>query len=173
MPLSRKDKFQNMPAFRQRTWVALLAILLGTAGGALAGYLLGRVITLQQAEARLEQLAARMIDEGQNATVESRKVLAAMNGSPYPMCSDAEVGLLSEAGFRIGLSEGSRTHAARPHRMFDKFREQYEADGSKLSTRHPPAGWDADVSEPALIRSERRAGSCDSARRFVYCVRRV
>ncbi|MGA7107000.1 MAG: EAL domain-containing protein [Terracidiphilus sp.] len=88
-----------MPAFRQRTWVALLAILLGTAGGAVAGYLLGRVITLQQAEARLEQLAARVIDEGQNATVESRKVLAAMNGSPYPMCSDAEVGYFRKLVF--------------------------------------------------------------------------
>ena len=88
-----------MPAFRQRTWVALLAILLGTAGGALAGYLLGRVITLKQAEARLEQLAGRVIDEGQNATVESRKVLSAMNSSPYPMCSDAEVGYFRKLVF--------------------------------------------------------------------------
>jgi sensor c-di-GMP phosphodiesterase-like protein len=80
-----------MPAFRQRTWVVLLAIVFGTAVGAVAGYLLGRVITLNQAAARLEQYATRVIDEGQNSTVESRKVLAAMNASPYPMCSDAEI----------------------------------------------------------------------------------
>jgi sensor c-di-GMP phosphodiesterase-like protein len=80
-----------MPAFRQRIWIALIATSLGTAVGAVAGYMLGRTITLKQAEARLEQFATRVIDEGQNSTVESRKVLAAMNASPYPICSDAEI----------------------------------------------------------------------------------
>ena len=43
----------TMPAFRQRIWVALIATSLGTVVGAFAGYLLVRVITLKQAEARL------------------------------------------------------------------------------------------------------------------------
>jgi sensor c-di-GMP phosphodiesterase-like protein len=80
-----------MPAIRQRTWIAISAIALGTATGALTGYLLGRFITLKQTEARLEQFAERVIDEGQQATNESRKVLRAMNASPYPACSDAEI----------------------------------------------------------------------------------
>ncbi|HEY6489037.1 MAG: EAL domain-containing protein [Terracidiphilus sp.] len=80
-----------MPSFRQRTWIAFLAIILGTLGGALSGYLVGRLLTLKQGQARLEQFAQRVIDEGQRSTVESRKILAAMNASPYPMCSDAEI----------------------------------------------------------------------------------
>jgi sensor c-di-GMP phosphodiesterase-like protein len=89
-----------MPALRQRTWIAISAITLGTAGGALAGYLLGRLITLKQAEARLEQFAERVIDEGQASTDESRQVLRAMNASPYPMCSDAEIEYFRKLIFR-------------------------------------------------------------------------
>jgi sensor c-di-GMP phosphodiesterase-like protein len=81
-----------MRTFGQRFLAAFLATALGTSAGALAGYLLGRVITLNQAEARLEQYAIRIINEGQNSTIESRRVLASMNASPFPMCSDAEIG---------------------------------------------------------------------------------
>ncbi|HUB30137.1 MAG TPA: EAL domain-containing protein [Terracidiphilus sp.] len=80
-----------MPKIKQRVGFALLAIALGIGGGSLEGYLLGRLITLKQAENRLEQFALRVINEGQHSTVEARKVLAEMNASPYPACSDAEI----------------------------------------------------------------------------------
>jgi sensor c-di-GMP phosphodiesterase-like protein len=80
-----------MSSFRQRVRVALYATALGTVAGMLAGYALGRALALKQAGARLEQFATRIIDEGERSTTESRKVLAKMNDSPYPMCSDAEI----------------------------------------------------------------------------------
>ena len=46
--------------------------------------------------------AARIIDEGQNATVESRNVLAAMNASPYRDVFGRGDQLLSEADLRFG-----------------------------------------------------------------------
>jgi len=72
--------------------VTALLIACGLAAGGVAGYLLGRVLTLRQCEARLEQYATRIIDEGQQSIAESRKVLASMNTSPYARCSDAEIG---------------------------------------------------------------------------------
>ncbi|MGO9438798.1 MAG: EAL domain-containing protein [Terracidiphilus sp.] len=103
-----------MRTFRQRAWVALLATTGGLAAGGFAGYVLGRVITLRQAQARLEQYATRIIDEGQKSTVESRKVLAAMNASPYPKCSDAEIGYFSKLVFESQyLKAGGRMHDGR------------------------------------------------------------
>jgi sensor c-di-GMP phosphodiesterase-like protein len=100
-----------MPTIRQRVWVALLAISLGIGGGALEGYLLGRLITLKQAEARLEQFAMRVISEGQNSTAESRRVLAAMNASPFPVCSDAEIEFFRKLIYESEyLKAGGRMH---------------------------------------------------------------
>jgi sensor c-di-GMP phosphodiesterase-like protein len=80
-----------MRTFRQRVWVAALAIACGLTAGGVAGYWLGRNLAVTQSETRLEQYATRIIDEGQRSTAESRKVLAAMNGSSFPMCSDEEI----------------------------------------------------------------------------------
>ncbi len=84
-----------MRTLRKRVWVSALLIGCGLAAGGFAGYWLGRVLTLKQTEARLEQYASRIIDEGQRSTVESRKVLARMNASPYAACSDAEINYFS------------------------------------------------------------------------------
>lgn len=84
-----------MRTFRQRNWVSALVIACGLAGGGVAGYWLGRILTLKQCEARLEQHATRIIDEGEHATKESRNVLAAMGASHYAMCSDAEINYFS------------------------------------------------------------------------------
>ncbi|HEX4285357.1 MAG TPA: EAL domain-containing protein [Terracidiphilus sp.] len=80
-----------MRTFRQRVWVSALVITCGFAVGGFAGYWLGRVLTLKQSEGRLEQYATRIINEGEHATAESRKVLTAMNASHLAMCSDAEI----------------------------------------------------------------------------------
>jgi len=100
-----------MRTFRQRVWVAFLATSSGLAVGGFAGYLLGRVLTLRQTEARLEQYATRLIDEGQKSTAESRKVLASMNASPFPRCSDAEINYFSKLIFESQyLKAGGRMH---------------------------------------------------------------
>lgn len=89
-----------MRTFGQRVWVAILATSIGLAGGICAGYVLGRVLTLQQSEARLEQYAAKVISEGERATAESRRTLATMNASSYPVCSEAEVNYFSALVFQ-------------------------------------------------------------------------
>src|SRR5208282_436343 len=100
-----------MRTFRQRVWVALFATACGLSAGAFAGYMLGRALTLQQTGKRLEQYAKRIIDEGQKSTVESRTVLAAMNASPYPKCSDAEINYFSKLIFESQyLKAGGRMH---------------------------------------------------------------
>ena len=89
-----------MSSFRQRLRVALYATALGTVAGVLAGYGLGRTLALRQGEARLEQFATRIITEGERSTTESRKVLAEMNDSPYPLCSDAEIAYFRQLVFQ-------------------------------------------------------------------------
>src|SRR5580658_7154559 len=81
----------TMRTFRRRVWVAVLATGCGTAVGGFAGYLLGRALTLGQGQAKLEQYAARIIGSEERSKSESRQVLAAMNASSYPACSDAEI----------------------------------------------------------------------------------
>jgi sensor c-di-GMP phosphodiesterase-like protein len=100
-----------MRTFRQRVWVAFLATAFGAVAGGLAGYLVGRALTLRQTQATLEKYATRLIDEGQKSTGESRKVLAAMNASPYPKCSDAEINYFSKLIFESQyLKAGGRMH---------------------------------------------------------------
>ena len=76
----------------QRTVVTVLSMVFVAAVGTLGGYLLGRAIVLRQAESRLDQYANRILNEGATSTAESRAVLAKMNTSQFPLCSDAEIG---------------------------------------------------------------------------------
>ena len=100
-----------MRALQQRVWIALVATLFGTIAGALGGYLLGRATTLNQTEARQVQYSNRMLSEGDAGTAESRRILAAMNASPYSFCSDDEVAyfrkLVYEAQY---LKDAGRMH---------------------------------------------------------------
>jgi sensor c-di-GMP phosphodiesterase-like protein len=103
-----------MRTFRQRVWVAFLATACGLAAGGFAGYLLGRVLTLTQSKARLEQYATSIIDLGQKSTVESRKVLREMNASPFPKCSDAEMTYFGKLIFESQyLKAAGRMHDGR------------------------------------------------------------
>jgi sensor c-di-GMP phosphodiesterase-like protein len=77
--------------FKQRVLVTLIATAVGAGCGTLAGYLLGRVITLKRVEVSLEQYAARTMTEADGSSREARVVLATMNASPHPYCSDAEI----------------------------------------------------------------------------------
>lgn len=81
-----------MRSSSQRAVFALVATVIGVAVGIVAGNWTGREIALQQSELRLDQFAQRNQQEGDANTAESRRVLAAMNASPYAFCSDDELG---------------------------------------------------------------------------------
>jgi sensor c-di-GMP phosphodiesterase-like protein len=75
----------------QRVLVIVLSMLALAASGLVGGYLLGRSVSLGQAEARLDGYANRILLESVTSTAESRSMLATMNASPYRFCSDAEI----------------------------------------------------------------------------------
>lgn len=74
----------------QRSVVTLMSIVVLAGLGTFGGYLLGRVVVLRQAQSRLDQYANRILTESSASSAESRAVLARMNTSPYPLCSDEE-----------------------------------------------------------------------------------
>ena len=94
---------------KRRLLLTLAATVVGAACGTLAGYLVGRIVTLHQVEFRLEQSGARTMTEADASSREARAVLAAMNASPYPYCSDAEIAYLHNLLFQSEfLKEGGR-----------------------------------------------------------------
>ena len=83
-----------------RVLVTLLATIVGAAFGTLLGFELGRTITINRAEARLVQTADQTMTEADASSRESREVLARMNASPYPFCSDAEIAYFRDMLFQ-------------------------------------------------------------------------
>ena len=75
----------------QRVLITFVSTIVLATTGALGGYLLGRAYAVRQAETRLDQYASRILHETEASTSESRAMLATMNGSPYPFCSDTEI----------------------------------------------------------------------------------
>jgi sensor c-di-GMP phosphodiesterase-like protein len=103
-----------MRASQQRVLVALLATAIGSAIGALAGYWLGRGIVKGQVEARLDQQATRILNEGKTSTAESRQILAKLNHSPYSFCSDSEIAYFRELVYQSRyLKEAGRMRAGK------------------------------------------------------------
>src|SRR5579862_1225084 len=85
---------------KQRVLLALCAIAVGMAVGGFGGNWLGVAIVVRQSETRLDQYASRIVQSGQTSTEESRKVLAQLNSSPFPFCSEAEIAYFRELVFR-------------------------------------------------------------------------
>ncbi|MGD0547543.1 MAG: CSS-motif domain-containing protein, partial [Terracidiphilus sp.] len=81
----------TMRTLKQRILITLAATVLVAACGTLAGWMLGRFITLRLAERRLWQEATRATTEEDVRLTELRSVLAAMTVSTYPPCSSAEL----------------------------------------------------------------------------------
>jgi sensor c-di-GMP phosphodiesterase-like protein len=75
----------------QRVFVTVVSTILLAVTGATCGYLVGHSYALRQSEDRLDQFANRILLQTINSTSESRAMLATMNVSPYPYCSDAEI----------------------------------------------------------------------------------
>ena len=127
----------------QRILFTLFSTILLAAVGTLGGFLLGRAISLRQAESRLEQYATRILDEAKTSTTEARVVLAEMNASRLPFCSDAEVAYFRNLIFKSQyLKAGGRmqdgkiqcsTMAGSPAEPQAQFKPDFSRlDGSKV-----------------------------------------
>jgi sensor c-di-GMP phosphodiesterase-like protein len=80
-----------MPSLKQRVLVTLTIALLASLCGVVAGYLLGRAVSLYLTERRLSEDAGRGLRESSLRLTEARAVAAAMDSSPFSPCSDAEL----------------------------------------------------------------------------------
>jgi sensor c-di-GMP phosphodiesterase-like protein len=67
--------------------LAVLALLAGTA----VGVSVGRHEAVHQMRSHLEQFAARTLAEADASSLEARQVLAEMNGSQLPVCSEPDI----------------------------------------------------------------------------------
>jgi len=98
----------------QRVIVTIVSTILLAAAGAGGGYLLGHSYALRQSEYRLDQYANRILLETITSTAESRAMLATMNVSPYPYCSDAEIEYFRQLIFQSQfLKAAGRMHQGR------------------------------------------------------------
>jgi sensor c-di-GMP phosphodiesterase-like protein len=89
-----------MRPFQQRALVTLAATAMLAVCGTLAGYFLGRELTLRHAQSKLDLYASRIRSEGETSAGEARSVLATINASPYPYCSDDEVAWIRKLIFQ-------------------------------------------------------------------------
>lgn len=99
----------KIQTLRQRLLVPFAITAIAASLGLLAGFTLGRAISLSRAGGRLNLYAAHILNEAETSAAESRTVLAAMNASPFPFCSDAEIAHLRKLVFRsVYLKDGGR-----------------------------------------------------------------
>jgi sensor c-di-GMP phosphodiesterase-like protein len=89
-----------MRTLKQRVLISLATTVFAGACGILGGYLVGRAVALNVAEGTLNALAARTMKEAEAASAESRTLLATLNASPLPFCSDAEIAYFRELIYR-------------------------------------------------------------------------
>lgn len=138
-----------MHSFKQRVLVTLAATVVALACGMAAGFLLGRYLTLKRTEIKLEQSAVLTITEADASSRESRAVLATMNASPYPFCSDAEIAYfrsllfqseyLKEAGrMRGGKVYCSATLGRLPQPLAQSSPDFAQLDGTRVYKQFAP-----------------------------------
>jgi sensor c-di-GMP phosphodiesterase-like protein len=89
-----------MPIPYKRVAVVIAATVVAAACGTLAGYALGRALVLRHVQNKLDQYAIRIRREGETSTAESRALLATVNASPYPYCSDEEIAWIRKLVFQ-------------------------------------------------------------------------
>jgi len=80
-----------MRTVKERLLMTLAATLLAAVCGAVAGYGTGRAVVLRLAQGRLWLHATRILGEADASSSESRQLLATLNSSHLPYCSDAEI----------------------------------------------------------------------------------
>jgi len=83
--------YRTMPRHQNRAAIAIVATVVAAVCGTLIGYVLGRALVLRHVDNKLDQYAIRIRREAETATAESRALLATLDASSYPYCSDAEI----------------------------------------------------------------------------------
>ena len=90
-----------------RVWLSLTAVLLGV----LAGYFVGRESILSATNSRMEDYADRLVQHQEEVTAEVLSTINRANISPYPPCSDQDIGLLRRLTFSARfLKDVGRLH---------------------------------------------------------------
>jgi sensor c-di-GMP phosphodiesterase-like protein len=87
-------------AIRRRDLVTLIFTVLAAASGAGMGYVMGRAITVQVTEGRLDQGAMRLLAVDEARSREAREVLQAVIHAPFEHCSEAELGYFRDLMFQ-------------------------------------------------------------------------
>jgi sensor c-di-GMP phosphodiesterase-like protein len=96
---------------KQRKLITLIATMVAAVIGISGGYLIGRALTIELAEDKLTQDATHVAAQENAFGEESRVMLATLNASPYPYCSDAELAYFRKLVFRTKyLSDVGRMH---------------------------------------------------------------
>ncbi len=85
---------------KQRVLITVAATAIVAAAGAGAGYLMGRALALKLAATKLTRDATQVIAQGDAFSDESRALLATLNASPYPFCSEAEIAYFRKLVFQ-------------------------------------------------------------------------
>ncbi|MGD0939078.1 MAG: EAL domain-containing protein [Terracidiphilus sp.] len=76
---------------KQRVLITMAATVTTALIGTLTGDLIGRAVTLKAAKAKLMRDATFVVAQGDAFSDESRAVLATLNASAYPFCSETEI----------------------------------------------------------------------------------
>jgi len=132
-----------MRILQQRVLVTISATVIAAACGMLAGYAVSRALTLRRAEAKLDQFATRIRNEGEGSSSEARSMLAAFSRSPDPYCSDAGIAHFRKLIFQSEyLKDGGRmregridcsTSLGRVEQQAEQFKPDLsEQDGTKI-----------------------------------------
>lgn len=144
--------FQALPltvsAFKKKLLLTLLIALIGAlAGGLIADYL-ARNLLIAKTEHQLEDLASHTIMQADSSSREARVVLSAMNASPYPACSAAEIDYfrrlilaseyLKEAGRIQNGQIDCSSDLGHPHQQIALPRPNFtQPDGIKVYRQFP------------------------------------
>jgi sensor c-di-GMP phosphodiesterase-like protein len=91
--------------------ITLIATVIAAVIGISGGYLMGRALTLRTAADRLSQDALHVVAHEDAFSEEARSLLATLNASPGPYCSDAELSYFRKLVYRAKyLSDAGRMH---------------------------------------------------------------
>ena len=89
-----------MPINQKRIAIVVLVTAIATGCGLLVGYVLGRALVLRHVESKLIRYATRIRTEGDTSARQSRALLATLNASALPYCSDAEIAWMRKLIFQ-------------------------------------------------------------------------
>jgi sensor c-di-GMP phosphodiesterase-like protein len=96
---------------RKSLWIVVVSLLVATAGGEAVAYLVGHAIVLHTSRRDLREYSERILANDGASSREARAVLAKMNSSPYPHCSDAALHYIRNLVYQAAyIKEGGSIH---------------------------------------------------------------